>query len=246
MYGKKGIWRAEETYVYQVNRDQNGDLANSFKTKIDIDGEYESWQPFDWLSSATNPTWDWISKITMYSPYGFQLEQENRLSYSDANESLTTFTSQLYGYENSVVTAGSANASYFEIGYNGFEQESTYADRGHLALYGTNTMNICDSISHTGGQSLDVQTGKTVKFLDHPITSSNEELKGENNKDYIVSLWVNVEENGAIGTLIIGSDTISTDDVGEIIDGWVKLELKFTMGSVNQEVQYISTGQTVY
>jgi len=244
-FGKKGIWRTDQSHVYQVARKQSEDMTNDFKTRINKDGEYDIWHPFDWTTVATNTNWDWVSRITKYSPYGFALEEESRLSSDNSGTSIQVFTSQMYGYDNSVVTATSANAGYFEIGFNGFEQDpvlQTFTNRGHIALSGTKTLD--ESVSHTGKRSLKVLNGATLSFIDY-ASSTSDQLIGKTGKDYIVSLWVNVEAAGSKGTLTDGTTFVNTDDDGdEIIDGWKKLELKFTKGAGDQTITYTSTGDT--
>ena len=64
---------------------------------------------------------------------------------------------------------------------------------------------------------------------------------------YIVSLWVNVENTNAKGTLTVGSESVNTDDDGgSIIDGWKKLELAFTMPSTGSVTVNYTSNQTTY
>ncbi|MFT5823666.1 MAG: hypothetical protein ACI8ZM_004928 [Crocinitomix sp.] len=256
-YGKKGIWRAKKTYLYQTDRQQSGPIT---QTRNNIDGEYEPWEPYSWLDGSLNPKWDWVSEITRYNPYGFGLEEKSRLSYIEEdgspgvyNES-AIFSSQLYGYHNSVVIATSALANYYEVGFNGFEQEYSTAliNSGHIDL-DAEVVDISNLKAHTGDHSLLLANGEEVSFTSEffavdgggeLIEDDGAGLQGIVGKEYVVSLWVNVEEEDAYGELIIDGVILSTVESREVIDGWKKLELKFTMPSADLEIKYISSGKT--
>lgn len=255
-YGKKGIWRAKKTFLYQIDRKQSGVTPRN--TRNNIDGEYEPWEPYSWLEGNLNPKWDWVSEITMYSPYGFAVEEKSRLN-NMADDDMTAleensiYSSQMYGYDNSVVIATSALASYYEIGYTGFEQAvaaSNPNNFGHLNLTSTGTYAVSVEKSHTGTNSLKVENFDVIEFKPDYTEVGSPPLQGIAGKDYVVSLWVNLEESLSAGTLKYVKDgivqkSVTTADGGEIIDGWKKLELKFTMpASGVVDIQYASTGKT--
>lgn len=245
-YGKRGIWRAKKSYVLQKNRKQTGNSAsNDFDTEIDKDGTF-NWKPFCWEVNADNLLWDWTSEVTRYSPYGFTLESKNRLTTDPlSGEDIEVYSSNLYGYNNSLVTASSSNASYFEIGYNSFEQDNTYQYRGHLDFQESN-LSVSNVKSHTGSQSIKLANAQTLSCMSkvYSSNSSDQYLMGIPGKEYIASLWVNVENNNSNGTLSIGSLTTDVSSAGEIIDGWKKIELKFTMPTTDIEIKYTSIGIT--
>lgn len=246
-YGKKGVWRAKKTYLYQIPRKQSG--VEPTETRANIDGEYEPWEPYSWLEGAMNPKWDWVSEITRYSPYGYGLEEKSRLNKGADDDvvidEVSIYSSQMYGYDNSVVIAAAALASYFEFGYTGFEQGSIGDDlnnTGHINLLGTH--DVFGEKAHTGTNSLVLLNTESTSFTMADFVESEQNLKGVDGKKYVVSVWVNVEETGAIGTLTIGSSSVTTADSREIIDGWKKLELSFVMGGADVDITYSSTGKT--
>ena len=249
-YGKKGIWRAKMTYLYQIARKQSGPISKN--TRINIDGEYEPWEPYSWIEGASNPKWDWVSEITLYNPYGFPIEERSRLNNADDDlttdiDESTIYSSQLYGYKNSVVIANSALASYYEIGFTGFEQESADDDvtkSGHIELTPSAGFDVVDNVSHTGQQSLKLLDTETVSFNVEPLTTDPDQLSALSGHNYVISLWVNVEETGAYGELSVAGKTVSTDDSREIVDGWKKLEIAFDMNNVTNTVTYASNGET--
>lgn len=252
-YGKKGIWRAKKTYLFQINRKQTADDTEYDRTKIDVDGEYEPWEPYSWLPGHLNPKWDWVSEITRYSPYGFGLEEKSRLGY-DPDAPLTEdpetaiYSSQMYGHNNSVVISSSALATYFEIGFTGFEEKDQSLDAnntGHINLVTSGTYNVSNLKSHTGTNSLQVANDQTLNLSMVSFDMVSQVLKGIPNKKYIVSLWVNTEETDSQGNLTIGGTTVSTNQAGEVIDGWKKLEMTFTMPETGTlAIAYSSDGNT--
>jgi len=245
-YGKKGIWRMVKSYVTQKDRSQKGNSAlDDFNSEIDKDGTF-NWKPFCWENNADNLLWDWTSEITKYSPYGFALESKSRLTIDLASgQNKELYSSQLYGYNNSLVTATSSNSSYFELGYNSFEQDNTYQYRGHLDFLESDLV-ISNTKSHTGQQSIKLTNAQTLSCYSKIYSSipSNQYLMGRPGKEYIASLWVNVENSNSNGTLSIGSSSIDVNSTGEIIDGWKKIELKFTMLATDVQIIYTSTGTT--
>lgn len=266
-YGKKGIWRAKKTYLYQIPRKQSG--VEIAKTRINVDGEYQPWEPYSWVPGSLNPKWDWVSEITRYSPYGFGLEEKSRLSYDpaslgDDDEETVILSSQMYGYSNSVVIATSALSSYFEMGFTGFEQFDESADEnntGHINLTTSGAFDVSKEKSHTGTNSVKLLNTSTLHFnsvLLDPEVEDPQVLQGIEGKDYVISLWVNVEATGSpsgkievfnesdVALLNEFGDPVAaeTGDAREVIDGWKKLEVKFTMPASGIKVKYTSTGVT--
>ena len=263
-YGKKGIWRAKTTHVYQTDRQQRSDDGKYDRTHVDVDGEYEPWEPYSWEEGDDNPKWDWTSEVTRYNPYGFPIEERSRMSYDpdDSHNETDIYSAQVYGYENSVVVVTSALASYFEIGYTGFEQYDESEDvngTGHINLtYSGTAFDVVDTKSHTGTNAVLVAGGETLTFESAEFDASSELLQGVAGKTYVVSMWVNVENTGASGKLkILKSDgsalldeggdpiVVETSDHGEIIDGWKKLETRFEMPNSGLiKAEYKSTETT--
>lgn len=266
-YGKKGIWRAKRTYLYQIPRKQSG--VEIAKTRINVDGEYQPWEPYSWVPGSLNPKWDWVSEITRYSPYGFGLEEKSRLSYDpaslgDDDEETAILSSQMYGYSNSVVIATSALSSYFEMGFTGFEQFDESADEnntGHINLTTSGAFDVSKEKSHTGTNSVKLLNTSTLHFnsvLLDPEVEDPQVLQGIEGKDYVISLWVNVEATGSpSGKIEVFNESdvallnefgdpvvVETVEAREVIDGWKKLEVKFTMPASGVKVKYTSTGTT--
>ena len=222
---EKGIWRNQDAWVYQVDRKQG-----ATHTDIAKDGTYKNFVLHNWNSN--NPEWTFVSAVSKYNPYGFEIENVDALGI---------YSSALYGYGNSVTTAVSANASYHEIAYDGFEDHgATYQSNpihGHLLLSNASLANK----AHTGKHSLQLNgsnitlniaagncistpanAGNTLQGF-APVTSTT-----ANPNRYIVSAWFK-QATYSIGNkpIISISGTNSQLSYGAVIDGWQKAELVF-------------------
>lgn len=142
--GVKGIWRMKDQYAYQVHRKQ------STPTNIAKDGTFKSFVKFDWFNPVENmnPSWTRTNTVTLYSPYGYELENRDVLGL---------YSSALYGHDQAVVTAVAGNSSYYETAFDGFED---YVDtvnnypRGHGHVYFNNFV---------GSQNLPLKTSKVTQ-----------------------------------------------------------------------------------
>ncbi|MBC7863960.1 MAG: hypothetical protein IAF38_13370, partial [Bacteroidia bacterium] len=240
-YGIEGIWRNQSSYAYQVERKQT-----TPKTDISVDGTYNNFVLFNWQTDNTvadhatvyNNKWSFVNEVTRYSPYGYELE--NR-------DALDLYKSALYGYNNSVVTAVAANASYHEVAYDGFEDYSgTYSTNGHGHLdlsYSGGSVTLSDDQAHTGNYSIPVASGQTLTHASaFTINSGNIDSKANqyfsvstiNNpyEKYTVSAWFYKGTGG--GTPVI-SATVAGATVTPVsttyspkIDGWQKADFTFS------------------
>ena len=115
--GRKGIWRVHENYVFIDERLPNSKL-NATEVNIKSDGIYNAMPLFNWK----DPFWEYCdnmhgwkktNEITKYAANGE--ETENR-------DILGNYSTALYGYKNNVPTAVAANARYYEIAFESFEE----------------------------------------------------------------------------------------------------------------------------
>jgi hypothetical protein len=158
----KGIWRPFETYAFVENRSQQNDIRR--------DGTYMLFKfPWENPSLVTNPAlnsgyakWRLANRITKYSPFGYEIENE---------DALNNFSSALYGYGNSLVTAVTANARYNEMLFDGFEDYSinNLCNDVHWSFTKTISPNsISTSEAHTGKSSFKILAGTS------PVTETVE------------------------------------------------------------------------
>ncbi|MEO5643576.1 MAG: hypothetical protein ABIS12_09640 [Bacteroidia bacterium] len=235
--GQLGIWRTESTHLYQIDRAQTASHTN-----IGKDGTYPVFVPYEWgISSSNNTNWSLAARTTLYSPYGYALEERDTIGI---------YSSSIFGYDNSLSTAVAANARYFEIGFDGFEDyTSSYPQtvssaplgHGHLLFKtGASTYPVLSSSNaHTGVNSLRIAYNSPVSCTTTAVTNYNSlsstlsmftPMAG---KEYLFSCWVKNPDNKYVGTTtvqikdnasVVGSVTTSKTDV--IIEGWHLVTLK--------------------
>jgi len=159
--GLRGIWRPEKSYVFDTTRTQNND--------IQADGIYTYFHPFSW-SDPSNKDRRWVEKntITKYSPFGFELENKDAIG---------NYSSALYGYDNSVVTAIASNSKFKEMIFEDFET-GDFCSKDINAHWGngnpTGSFSISSVEAHTGKKSLYVGAGLTVA---QPIVLNNKDCE---------------------------------------------------------------------
>lgn len=160
LYNVRGEWRAKRSYAYLTSRVSNvtGSSSPRFEGYFEQFSPYYMLDPNDgWQIDVTtyneeNP-WTFASEVSQYSPYGAELENKDALGRYSAAQ---------YGYSYTLPTAVASNSQYREIGFDGFEDygyQGTETDNGHFRLYETtnNSIEIVESTSHTGRNSLRVQ-----------------------------------------------------------------------------------------
>ncbi len=155
--GEEGNYRPKRSYVFLTGRTRSNTNRN---TNIRQDGVFDTFSPF-WkkpdgnrLWTMDKQGWTFASEVTMFSPYGFELE--NR-------DALDRYTAATYGYNNTLPTAVAANTRYRELGFTNFEDNGMNAaehfgfDREEYRVgYFTNEQ------SHSGRYSIEVKNGEKV------------------------------------------------------------------------------------
>jgi len=182
--GQKGIFRSGASYVHLCGRDQ---LKSNSNTNIRMDGPYLSFAPFwkpnntanpyNW-TKTTDPAWQYTTKMSVYSPFGFETENQDALGRNSA---------AIYGYGYTLPIAVSSNSKYNQIAFDGFEDYdyNTPCEMDHFSYIeyfdGTNTVTYNKSsatnnyvskganeknqkYSHTGRKSIRVGVGATIKI----------------------------------------------------------------------------------
>lgn len=254
--GQRGIWRQETSHLYQVDRKQNSGYT------IDVDGTYKHFVPYNWaITGAANNRWSLASRTTLYSPFGYALEER---------DTINVYSSALYGYDNSLATAVSANSQYFESGFDGFEDYYTgYPDgtafgHGHfLFKTGASTYPSLGDIGHTGKKSIEVGYGSPVTFTTNAVadystlSSSTDKFTPIADKEYAFSCWVknpNDLYSGQatvelkINSSVVATYTLSKSDV--IIEGWHQVNMTIPTLSAADQLDVVVTstdsGHPVY
>lgn len=159
--GNLGNWRAKRSLLYLTDRTQS-DLNTN--TNIRVDGRYKNFTPY-WLpplggepwdanSSALNMIlgWTFTSEVTLYSPFGFELENRDALGRHSA---------ATYGYSNTLPTAVASNSKYKEIGFESFEDQGCInCDDDHFR-FPVEAADLSDD-AHSGKYSLKVEKGNKI------------------------------------------------------------------------------------
>ncbi len=162
---EKGNYRPKRSWVYLTGRTQNNENRS---TNLRTDGTYSWFAPFwkrpnptatngfYWGKDSTN--WTFASEVTMFSPYGFELENRDALG---------RYTSATYGYNNTLPTAVSANARYKEIVIGNFEDNKLNSNKQNDFEFKTSSGSAImpeETQSHTGKYSIRVKKGETVEL----------------------------------------------------------------------------------
>lgn len=234
--GIPNIYRSLRANLYVTERNQTGS-HNQYATNSAYDGTFASFSPFYYgrgnANNMQNP-WTWTAEITKYSPFNFEIENVNALGI---------YSSALYGYKNSLVTAVANNARYDEIGFDSFENDPDILignKRGHIVCATSSSSVISTDFAHTGKHSLYTQNLKI--YLDKKRSNLNLQA----GKKYLFSCWVRRSECPTSGNL--GDDYfVSYGNMAPIfikepkVECWQRIEVEFTYnGSNTFELQPLS------
>lgn len=162
---ERGVWRTKSSRTYLTGR--------NFHTEVTPrrDGFFTSFSPMYKLTANTNGTWfkdmnNWtfVSEVSNYSAYGFELENKDALG---------RFSAAQYGYNNTMPIAVGANLKYSEIAFDGFEDRgfgdcvtnAHFNFPGNLkaiGIQGTANGDISRNAAHSGKYSIRVNAGNNV------------------------------------------------------------------------------------
>ncbi|MFM9986069.1 MAG: hypothetical protein ACKVOK_12595 [Flavobacteriales bacterium] len=171
--GTHGYWKPSTSYLHLTGRQQT-DYNNN--TNLRRDGVFTSYNPFykravngKWEKDYAN--WTYTSQVTIFSPYGPELENRDALGRHSA---------AIFGYEQTLPIGVAANAKYSEIGFENFENssqvtaapgtnavncaDSKFRLYSQTAVDGSNTAELTDAFAHTGRYSLRVIGQKGVSY----------------------------------------------------------------------------------
>lgn len=122
IHGILGNWRTHKTWVFQGDRnktdpEQQENLRHDgymihYKPFWTYNGTTGLWNRSTAVNSDQYDNWNCSNEMTIYSPYGFDLENVNPLGI---------FSAAVYGFKNMLSTGLASNARNKETGYDGFE-----------------------------------------------------------------------------------------------------------------------------
>lgn len=285
--GILGNWRAQGDYFFMGDRNNtNASTAENLRTDGYISNFITYWQtPVSstevWkVNTAVDlgkyENWNWKTRMTIYSPFGYDLENMNPLpAYSSAQ----------YGYQNTLPVAVANNAQQKEIGYDGFEDyypwiPKSICEAGHFKFEPYES-DISFTQSHTGFCSMGIDNGEALTKT-FPITvpytapqsrtvpyilEENDVLSGFSPnlgtaKRYVLSFWAKTETRshtvfdytGIDAEVKINGASILTSGSlkkSKLIADWQRYELTFDLpASPSEEELEISisntNGQKIY
>jgi len=250
-FGAENIWRTHQNFVFDVDRKQTNPTPSPLlisNTQTSIDGTYDNFGLFNWLPSATNVKWIKANQVNQYSPYGFELENQDALNIKSA---------AMYGYKNSVVTAVASNTDYRELAFDGFEDylnnnytTPTSPNKGHIPFTGTHQ--LVTSEAHTGNVSMQITNQNKAIFMNViGGTISGASFTPSAIEEYYFSAWVKLGANASAKLTLndgVNPITIFTSSSQQKIEGWQRLEGKFIISgsatSITIEIEAV--GGTIY
>lgn len=304
--GVRGDWRPIRTFAFQTDRQQFlstdpiTDPAGNYKnTSIREDGVFASYNNFwnppsviptssikgnDW--GITQANWTFVSEVEQYSPFGFEIENQ---------DALQRYSGAIYGYGNTLPKAVASNAGQRDIAFDGFEDVQFNAppccepkfkfinpSLEHFPSYSS-------SEAHTGRFSfvIPATTNNIVTTEFMPFTTSQCTPQADDmpytikpcdvihdfsprnylgTRDFMVSFWVKVPQNNndavfdykdypladnidlqVYMTPVVGSPGLRTPvetSKSDIIDGWQRIEERYTITSndINIQIAIENTG----
>lgn len=237
--GIPNIYRSLRANLYVTERNQTG-AHNQYATNTAYDGTFVTFSPFyHGRGNANNmqKPWTWTAEITKYSPFNFEIENVNALGI---------YSSALYGYKNSLATAVANNARYYEIGFDGFENDNNIEvgqQRGHIHCHATNNTHVSSLYAHTGNWSL--QTSKLTVDI-----GPRSHLQLQHGKKYIFSCWVRKENCLTSGNL--GDDYSFTYNNSSVpvakepkVECWQRIEMEFEYDNLANDILELELSHTI-
>ncbi|MBC7412325.1 MAG: hypothetical protein H7331_07715 [Bacteroidia bacterium] len=189
--GTKGYWKTKRSFLHLTNRTQTNANNNTNTRK---DGVFSSFTPYytfgknnsnKWEIDGKN--WTYTAEVTEFSPFGEELESKDALG---------RYSSAVFGYNQKMPLAVSANSRYKNMAVDNFEDYkfSKCADN-HFKFNQNSYVPLVYTQAHTGRTSIKVNASAPVSLQKQLIVC---ELQGCN-------LTLNTSVNSSISlTSIVG------------------------------------------
>lgn len=267
LYGLLGNWRPRKSYTYLEDRRPNVTSTDVDRRKdgyffvSDYFWERPTVPGGFWKALATSGTnWRWVTEISNYSPYGFEIENKDALG---------NYSAAVYGYKNTLPMIVAQNAKYKEIGFDGFEDyylllPPSQCAKDHFKFDQYRSW-VTREDAHTGWYSLKIPGGDTARMIRNitapygernqpqvPFIMGNNDFLGYWSPDslaapkkYVVNGWI--KQNGYsyvtqdytnfhIVVRIAGAvvSLPATLKKSPMIDGWQQWEIQFQVPANSQ------------
>ena len=139
--GKKGVWKSKSTHAYIDARTQQPLAAQPKLADIRTSGVLNEVALFNWenpfVQYVEGSKWVRTQDISKYRLGGQAVESRDVLG---------NYQAALYGYGDNLVTAQAANAKYYEVGFEGFEEWNQ----------GDQTLDYLGSKGYTANGNIDI------------------------------------------------------------------------------------------
>ena len=117
--GEKGVWRPKRNYVYVEDRSPQANSSTVADLDLENNGDFDGLPMFVWNDpffpiSPAGAKWKHTGETTKYSYFGSEVESRDILG---------RYSSALYGYDGHLATSVASNTGFYELGFNGFEQD---------------------------------------------------------------------------------------------------------------------------
>lgn len=147
--GKKGVWKSKSTYAYIDARTQEPLTAQPKLADIRSSGVLNGVTLYNWqdpfVQYVEGSKWVRTQDISKYRLGGQAVESRDVLG---------NYQAALYGYGDNLVTAQAANAKYYEVGYEGFEEWNQ----------GDQTLGYLETKGYINNGNIDVLPGKSNTY----------------------------------------------------------------------------------
>lgn len=202
----KGIWRKKADYAFHAKR------TISTNPKIRKDGVFDEYYPFWSYSSgaknyvkATGTNWQKANEVTMYNPYGNEIENKDALGI---------YSSAIYAYNYRLPVAVAKNTKYTQLAYDGFEDYGMFAVMGtcpesHWSFEWSRTTSTLDySLAHSGKVSLKVPANHSEMVARKVVNCKNANT-GVETDEYVLQACNCIKK-------------FSPDTGDYVIGGWIR------------------------
>jgi hypothetical protein len=199
--GTRGNFRPVRSYTHLSGRAQT-DYDNN--TNIRKDGVFTSYSPYykynqgQWNAQGEN--WTFVSEVTEFSPNGMTLETKDALG---------RYSSSLYSFNNTMVTAVAANTQLKQLAFGSFE-DVNYTNCMDNSFFKTvPVQNISNEQAHSGKTSVKVTAGNSLT-----ISNTVNSCKSEDYCNITLSATAMqgiAQINNGTGPYILSSEVVSGD-----------------------------------
>jgi hypothetical protein len=221
--GVRGDWRTDRTLTYLDERkhDNTNKVANG--------GTFNTFTPYwsfpssssGFLSASAGTKWVWKDQISKTNPHGNQVEQKDALG---------RYSSQLFGYNNTLVKAVASNSRYTQMAFDNVEDYvSDYScdKAGHFDFQDAKAAGHaaqCSTASHSGKYSLQIAQNDSASVNRRIFSSGCTDNTTANSTDASV---YRLHAEDCLGRFspedgYCSGSTYTRQNVSYVLSAWVK------------------------